>query len=425
MNPTDFISLRDFFFSTMKKDIFFKIILIFSALSAFYADIDSTSLNSEDKSYVIEKIQITGLKKTKDSYVQSLLKDFIGKDSESLDVNQVETLLQAQGIFSEINVSVEENTLNLELKEKISFLPLPFASYSSDGFMGGFMLMNMNAFGKKNNLITGGFASSSMFMGLFMFSKPAIDIRHPGFSLSLSANYNENEIEDYAKEIVYEADSLKFNGKIAFEEKFTPFFSVSVDAGYTLDNIWDHEEDPVLNIWQFGLKASLSDVKWNGWYLISKNLSARSSVGFDLDGNFIQEYSAFGEVQIPFIPRIRGILKAAGNMNYNKNVLLQASKSSVASGLLHSSFRTDKIASSSFTLESALFKKKVATLSLYGSYECLFARDFDDSLAFGHGPGAGIKLYMQQVAFPAMAMGFSYNIPENSFQFSASLGVAF
>lgn len=329
----------------MKKYFCLFSLLFFSVFSAF--------------SRQIETIEIIGLKKTDESYVQSLLKEYCGKESSSVDAADVETVLQAEGIFSEVHVSVNEEKISIEVKEKITFLPLPFASYSSDGFMGGFVLMNMNAFGRKNNIIAGGLVRRNMY------------------------------------------------------------------TGYTLANIWDAMEDPVVNLWLFGTKISLSDVNWNGWYLITNSFNARAALGFDADGNYVQEYSAFGELQVPFVPRVRGVLRASGIMSWNKNILLLNGRTDVGSTILYSKFRSERLAASSFMLETSVFRKKVATVSVYGSYECAVARDFDESTAFAHGPGTGLRVYLQQVAFPALALGVSYNVPENLFQVAASIGVAF
>lgn len=401
------------------KKLFLVIFILFSAPFLGFSQEESESA----KTVFIETIEISGLKKTKESYVQNILKKYIGKDSSKLELKNVETDLQAEGIFSEVNATVQEKTLVVQVKEKITFLPLPFASYSSDGLMGGFMLMNMNAFGKKNNIIAGGVVKKNMYNGMVMFSKPAVDINHPGISTFFSVVYKENDITDFYKDTVYEADSFMIRGSLTLEEKISSFFKVSLDSSYSLANIWDHDEDPVVNMWLFGAKLSFSDVNWNGWYLLSNSLNLRSSIGFDYDGNFIQEYYAGGELNIPFVPRLRGVLKAAGTMNFNKNILFQATRGDVGSTILYSKFRTERIAASSFMLEGSIFKKKVATVAVYGSYECAVVKDADDSAVFAHGPGAGLRVYMQQVAFPAVVVGASYNIPLNAWQYVISIGV--
>lgn len=122
---------------------------------------------------------------------------------------------------------------------------------------------------------------------------------------------------------------------------------------------------------------------------------------------------------------MRGVLRASGIMSWNKNILLLNGRTDVGSTILYSKFRSERLAASSFMLETSVFRKKVATVSVYGSYECAVARDFDESTAFAHGPGTGLRVYLQQVAFPALALGVSYNVPENLFQVAASIGVAF
>lgn len=194
----------------------------------------------------VSSIKFNGLKKTKESYMQNLLKDFIGKDSGEVNFNEIETILQAEGLFSEISMDFENDenfpvaeqnenpgvTLNVNLKEKITFLPLPFASYSSDGFMGGFMLMNMNAFGRKNNLITGGVFSKNMQMGLLMFSKPAGDIKHPGFGTFTNFSHKENEITDFDDNTLFKFDSINFRERLNFTEKLNKYFSLEVGTEY-------------------------------------------------------------------------------------------------------------------------------------------------------------------------------------------------
>ena len=42
-----------------------------------------------------------------------------------------------------------------------------------------------------------------------------------------------------------------------------------------------------------------------------------------------------------------------------------------------------------------------------------------------HGPNGGVRFYLAKIAFPALAMGLAYNVTNNYWQFSASMGVSF
>ena len=76
-------------------------------------------------------------------------------------------------------------------------------------------------------------------------------------------------------------------------------------------------------------------------------------------------------------------------------------------------------------LKELFCKKKAATVSVYGSYESVIARDVDDEIELAHGPGGGLLIYLKQIAFPAVAFGFAYNMPQNVWQYVVSLGVSF
>ena len=116
----------------------------------------------ENGDRTVVDLKIDGLKKTKESYVHRILSEYIGKKESEVKIKEIETILQEQNLFSEISVSLlsEENSekciLNINVKEKITFIPLPFVSVSKDGPMGGFVPMEMNALGKKYQYSAGG-----------------------------------------------------------------------------------------------------------------------------------------------------------------------------------------------------------------------------------------------------------------------------
>lgn len=388
----------------------------------------------------VSSIKFSGLKKTKESYMQNLLKDFVGKDSEELDFNEIETILQAEGLFSEISLNLEnigisgdleesgqnENSgviLNVNLKEKITFLPLPFASYSSDGFMGGFMLMNMNAFGRKNNLIAGGVFSKNMQMGLLMFSKPAGDIKHPGFGTFTNFSHKENEITDFDDNNLLKFDSINFRERFNFTEKMNKYFSLSAGAEYFYGHFYKDDMDDY-HQWTVSSALNFQNVSWNGWYLIGNGASFEYSAGYSTDWKIIEGISFRANYQIPVAKRNRLIFNAAGTIESGKNVMLQADRGDAGCSIMNSNFKTERIAGAMISMEEALFRHKIATVTFYETYEGAIAEDSDGNFVYCHGPGAGLKLYMKQIAFPAMNMGFSYNMNQNFFKFVISVGMS-
>lgn len=380
----------------------------------------------------VSAVRFEGLKKTKESYVQKLLEKYAGMEEENVDIKEIETLLQAQGLFSEINVSLSSEgeetphtVIVIKVKEKITFLPLPFASYSSDGFMGGFMLMNMNAFGKKYTLVGGGIFSPSAQTGMLAFAKPAVDMQHPGFSFYTSLSRKNLEFLNFAGDTVMENKYFTAAADLSVSEKLLPFFTCSIGSHFDMADVLETDEYPVLYQWAGTMSFSLQNVNWNGWYLISQSASLKGELGWSSEDRLIGGCSFKGELQVPFVPRVRGILSGAGAFTYNQNEVFRLSKSSGTSAILDSKFRTDFIAGTGFTVEAALLKCKFGTVSVYGSYEYVIVHDFDDTFKSSNGPGFGGKLYLQQVAFPAVVMGAAYNIKRNKWQYVISVGVNF
>lgn len=382
-------------------------------------------------SETVSELKVQGLKKTKESYMQELLKGYIGKDSNEIDLKEIETLLQTEGLFSEIDVRIEEPegegaVLSVDVKEKITFIPLPFAMYSSDsGFMGGFMLMNMNAFGKKHMLVTGGFFGASRQTGMLIYSKPAVDVIHPGFSVYTSFSHKKEEVTDFDDNTFFDVDNIQTRGSFSVNEKFNKYFSASTGLSYNYRHFF---RDSLEDDHEFTLSSALSvgTNDWNGYYLISKNASVSCEVGYSTSEERMIEACKFnGTFQHAFVPRVRMILDVAGQLQNGKTLLNKSDRGAVGSTIMYKNFVTEQIFGTGVAFEEAVFKGKFGTLSVFETYEYDMAKELvDGSFAYCHGPGAGVKLYIKQVAFPAMNMGFSYNVTQNDWKFVASFGMS-
>lgn len=384
----------------------------------------------ENGDRTVVDLKIDGLKKTKESYVHRILSEYIGKKESEVKIKEIETILQEQNLFSEISVSLlsEENSekciLNINVKEKITFIPLPFVSVSKDGLMGGFVLMDMNALGKKYNYMAGGVFSKTIQMGMTSFSKPALDLKHPGFSVGASVGNRNQEINDFMGNEYISFSSLTCSLNFAITEKINRFLNVSGGASYTLNKTWDEDFDS-LSQWSGFSSFELKKTEWNGWFMITNSFSGRGDWGYSTEGEFIHGYSGKIQVQVPVMEKSRMSLKMAGAMDFNKDIRFQSGKSSVGTSVLDSKFRTDGIMCFYMDFERAVLQKKAATVSVYGSYESVIARDVDDEIELAHGPGGGLLIYLKQIAFPAVAFGFAYNMPQNVWQYVVSLGVSF
>jgi len=385
----------------------------------------------------VTKINFHGLKKTKNFYIQSKVKKFLNMKAADFDWHGLETALQLEGLFDDIQISMKEiseteASVEVSLKEKITFIPLPFAMYSSSGFAGGLMVMDTNAFGLKNMFMFGGLYSKSSIMGMAMFSRPPQQNGIPGFSIFLSTSKDENTLVNLDDEEVLKYDAVNLSSRASITEQIGEFNTISLEGFFkslSASQAGDFQEIDSLNSAGAGLSWQASKSDWNGWFMSS--CGAGFSAGITLyssksDYRFGKTISANLRVQKPVLAISRLRFYSAVSAFYGKDQHISSYNGGGAGAvsILPGKFRTSEIAGGNAGFEFALFKGKIGTLSVYGDYQAVSARDFDDDFCFMHGPNGGIRVYLAKIAFPALALGVSYNVTKNCAQFAAAMGIS-
>ena len=385
----------------------------------------------------VAKINFHGLKKTKNFYIQSKVKKFLGVKATDFDQHGLETALQLEGLFDDIQISMKEiseteASVEVSLKEKITFIPLPFAMYSSSGFAGGLMVMDTNAFGMKNMFMFGGLYSKSSVMGMAMFSRPPQQNGIPGFSAFLSTSKDENTISNLDDDEVLKYDAVNLSSRISVSEQIGEFNTVSIDGFFksvSASEVKDFQEVDSMNSAGAGFSWQASKSDWNGWFMSSCGAGFSAEITLyssKSDYRLGKTISANLRVQKPIsiAERLRFYSAASAFYGKDQHISSYSGGGAGAVSILPGKFRTSEIAGGNAGFEFALFKGKIGTLSIYGDYQAVSARDFDDEFCFMHGPNGGIRVYLAKIAFPALAMGVSYNVTKNSAQFAAAMGIS-
>lgn len=391
----------------------------------------------------ITRIVFEGLKKTDEAYLQKVLERFYGQEADSTALHGIETALQAEGIFEKISVETEspddndgnatdEAIVKVSVKEKITFIPIPFAMVSDGGWMAGGMVMNMNAFGNKTMIVGGGFFSSSSLMGIFSISKPAASKKELGWSLFSSISHNSNTWADINNDEFLKAKQNAFSAGATLSKKLTDFTSIS--AGATAEYSHYTESDrytlPFDNDTSFITKATSGlmhgKTDWNGWYLNGKTLSISGECGWDfISKDSYSKASASIIFQQPVIDRLRICALAVGIYTKGGNITNWNSGASVVSTILPSKFSSPELLGANTGLELAITKLKLGIFSIYANYQIAYAKNTDEQYKFCQGASGGARLYLSKIAFPAFAFGISRNITTGNWYWSGSVGVSF
>ncbi len=368
----------------------------------------------------ITEINVSGLKKTDSSFITDKLSYYIGKDESEVDLKAIETAIRSSNLFTNIKVEVKDGAIDIHLEEKLSFIPLPFATVSSSNLVGGVMLMNMNAFGKGGTMIAGGFFSEKSASLMSMYTMPGKGLKKPGYSLFSSFSTAETTFESIEEKEYFEEDVTKFSfgGSLNFPIK--KLFYLSTGSGYK-QYLTDDKD---LGMGTLSFSAGYRKPSFDGYFLSGNSVSASFEAGLDTDGEFSQAYSLSAEYMKSLIPGLRAIGKVSAEYTHNRDLLL--SPAGLRSSILPGGVVTDRYIEGTFTLEKAVMKDRTKTVSVYGMYDAVYLNDnYDDDMHFQQGVGTGLKVYLEKVAFPALSVGLIYNITEERPEFTGSLGFSY
>ena len=380
----------------------------------------------------VSSFEIQGLKRTKRSYMDGILNEFLGQPASEKTLKAIETKLQAQNLFDQIKVSAKESgegqaAVEISFKEKWSILPFPVGYYTGDTYGAGLFLMDMNALGQHCMATVGGMYSSSGMLAAGVFQKPPAQKGKLGFSVLANVSKGKHEFANSKNQKVFDYENFYVGGRANLLFKPTNSTTASVGAGYSFFNPIDSDNVQRRNQWSASASWEISASSWNGFFLSVNSFNVGTEFLFSdvSEQIFAQTFTVSGEVQQPLVDRLRLV---AGGRGFFSNNLLETNyvgRGSSGVTLLPSAFATDQIFGMFAGFEAAVVKAKFGVLSIYGLYEVTIARELDDSIYACSGPEMGLRLYLAKFAFPAFAMGVSYNINEDRFQYSFSGGASF
>ena len=379
----------------------------------------------------ITKFNFYGLKKTDQSYLQHTLEVFLQQEDTPETLHNIETVLQAEGIFEEILIHPEEipqtgqTQINITLKEKITFIPVPFAAVSNGKFMGGAIVMNMNAFGNKTMLMSGAMFSSTETMALFAISKQPETKNSLGYSLFTGFSRQKIRLANLRDEDFLELNHIGAKISVALQKKLSDSTMVSLGIGGSGGYVKQFEDKTSLTA---NLSGELNHGKndWNGWFLNIRALKLSGEVHYDFFKNTPFQ-KAKGEIifQHPLTQRLRLCSSLSQSMANNASIIEWSGENSVGITILPTDFKSPNISGATAGLELALKKFNFGLISLYGNYQAVYAEDTDENFEFCQGVACGTRLYLSKIAFPAFALGVSRNFTTRDFFWSVSLGASF
>jgi hypothetical protein len=388
---------------------------------------------------VLKEINIQGLTKTRESTVLSLAGLRIGQEVSEASLDQVRQNLLEPGIFrSTMDISLVDEgdgtgTVTLVLEDRWTFIPLPVGFVSSDSWMAGAVFIESNLLGLNQAVVAGVFAAPDKVFGFSAWNNPRF--LGSAYRLSLGGSFFLGD-----KEYVGADGETVLAGLNAQEASL----SVGVGRSYPGGIAWRADTGGQYSAAREGTGALLESAEVDQFFL-------KSAVGLSWEdirytGLFTQGPSARTELQ--YLKELAGpdsqitlSGRAFHNFLFPRDVLLRFAATAAYSPKLlrfrpletggmegSRAYSSGDLAARSYlngaaTLELPLYRPGWGSLTLPVFYEGGRVNPaFDGETVVYHGPGFGLRLYLDKVAIPALGADFVWDLENRRFKVNVALG---
>ena len=372
----------------------------------------------------ITDIQIQGLRRTKPEVLLEKLEKFKGTDSSSFDKKKLEAELEKTQLFSLADATVSGSTLHITVEEKFSLLPIPFAYASSDGWGGGLVVMDNNAFGIMDQAAVGGFINSSGWRVLAGYSHTQKANSLFGWNVAVNGGKSKTRVREDDGDLLLSYDNRVFGVSAGVNKRLAPWLKASVSSGVNICDVEDSEPDSELII---PLTASLtaSTASWDGTFLNTTYLSTSATYNYSQwHDNYCTIAARAGHEQ-HLVQRLRLIAQAGAYHSPDVPVVFAPNQSAAQACILDNSCRASTIVGVGAGLEWGIAPTRFGVPSLYVQYQALWADTVLADETWAHGPVAGFKFYLKKIAFPAVDVFGAYNVKTGLFRISAGAGFSY
>lgn len=358
--------------------------------------------------YIVEKIDITGLKRTKEVTIHSIIGIREGMEIDDTTLIDIKQRLLKVGIFQDnidVSYSTRENNhivLEIYVEDKWTIIPLPVFYTGSEGWTAGGVFIESNLMGLNQKLIGGVFFGDTNRTAFMTWITPLLE--DSGYSVGFSLSYLEelDENADIGTNLIvrktYDNNfgwGIRTGLKTNTEETFYTgdlsltwdnlYYSQFFNRGWSIDTSLSFEtplEDPFFHP-HTGLNISRE-------LLLNENLfkiSLKSSI------------TSNAESPLSF-----------GGLESQRIIERETSADNYLSGILH--------------FEPVLLNPQWGHITVPIYYEGGLYNRLDET-TYWHGPGLGFRVYISKVTIPAMGADITWNLLNGDYTFTVAVGSSF
>jgi hypothetical protein len=385
---------------------------------------------------VVARVVYEGNKRTRDSTLGELTGISAGMLLSDIDPEAAKQSLMKSGIFSAADISASVDAgkavVTVSIREKWTFIPVPSLSFGSDGWSAGLSVLEFNFLGLRKTLVVSGSASNLGLDGVVAYSDPRF--LHSKSSFRAFASYGhasrEAQYMDGASYASFDETTADGGLSVQYPSEGKLFAELDLTLRYTgmgseAATLYGLYEDSLVLIPAIGINY---DGRKNvGYREAGPSASATYTHGFRVEG-FPAYDSLEASAEASLDAFLGGFLEIGAIGRYGDRsfqalgslsgpgyrTLPQGYTYSPKNATAYANFMLPFIKAGWSVMEIGPFYEG-------GTYTTGLA---GDTTEFFHGPGLCYRLYLRDVAIPAVEVGAAYNLPAGKFVVSVNIGLS-
>lgn len=439
----------------IKGILIFKIIIIIILYSIIYKknivysknlskeNIKTSSSNFNQQfvnkygNYKIKKIIIKGLKKTKEKIIKSCLNVNEGDRLLKFNENKFIKNIYRLKIIKDVSVSFIKKQkgvyLVINIKEKITFVPIPVVVKSKDAYNIGILGIESNLLGECQKLFFMGMYSNLGWKSMFGISKPGTTSREfiYQFKFGLSNSIYQNTNIENEKIQQYKSKEYKFNIDLGY--RFNNYFEMKYFAEFSTSNVDENYEENLIEpgSLSYFIQGSLITLKSLSYTNITEtglNMKMKYQYGINTEQNNNDFYKINNNTKYSFntfLDHIMTLYISVSTGNAPTFLKERIGGKNCFKSIPANKIIADHYIGSSINYELPFFYGEAINLSWIFLVESGKFKLNNYYVETYRGIGTGVRLYLKEITIPAVGFNYAYNLDTKNSEYSLALGFNF
>jgi hypothetical protein len=386
----------------------------------------------------VTELEIEGLKKTKRQSLYSLILIEEGEPLRRTDVEETRQNLKETELFQKIaffyGPAAEGYRVRIELKEKASFVPIPFFSASDGAYSFGIGIFNANLFGLRKQLVTTAVVADGNPSGTVGYIDPTLADSNLVWTLFVSGgpSSREHAFPDGKSYRRFMGTDARIATRIGFRSK--AHIQPSIGFVYehtTVDDDWDDSLAPpdssslvaprvgltfrYARLIDYFYRGFVADVDYAYAFLTDSSYDGEGGDGSFTEGRVSVNTEPFDKQRLAF--------SAVGGISEFPTPSLRELSGPGFRVLPFGRAVGRSYAAGSVAYEFPFAEPNWGVLTLSGFFDGGVYEPLEDEWETFYGPGAGFRLYLKKIVIPAVGIDLAVDLPTETLQASVVIGM--